>query len=188
MKLYLSIIATAMAAVAGANILAGTGPWYTVVAEVAACTAAQFALGGAVALIVNRLPDRLFGEDVAFYQVSEREKALYKWLKVRRWKDRVWDLGSLGGFSKKTLADPGSPEYIERFLLESNKGVLTHRLSYPVGFLVMLFLPPLRAFTLGLPIAAVALVLNILPTLSLRYSTPKLRLVLQRMRRKAAKS
>ena len=41
------------------------------------------------------------------------EQELYKKLKVRRWKDKVWELGGLGGFSKKKLADPSDPKYIE---------------------------------------------------------------------------
>jgi hypothetical protein len=135
-------------------------------------------------VIINKLPDRLFGVDHPLYQVSDREKRLYKKLKVRTWKDKVWELGGLGGFSKKSLADPNSPEYIERFIIECNKGVLTHRLSYPIGFLPMLFIPNVCAFTVALPVAAVNLFLNILPTLALRYNTPKLQLLLKRMNRR----
>ena len=119
--------------------------------------------------------------DNPLYQVSEKEKRLYKKLKVRKWKDQVWELGGLGGFSKKSLAEPGSPAYIERFIIECNKGVLTHRLSYPIGFLPMVFIPNICAFSIALPVAVVNLFLNILPTLALRYNTPKLQLILKRM-------
>ena len=74
---------------------------------------------------------------------------------------------------------------IERFIIECNKGVLTHRLSYPIGFLAMLTLPNICAYTIGIPIAVVNLFLNILPTLALRYNTPMLKAVLTRMKRKA---
>lgn len=186
MKLYLTVIGIAMLIISAFNIAFRTAAWYYIVIAVILCTALQFALDGLIAIIINKLPDRLFGADDPRYRVSEREKALHKKLKVRLWKDRVWDLGSLGGFSKKNLADPNSPEYIEKFLIESNKGVLTHRLSYPIGFLPMVLFPNVCAFSIALPVAVVNLFLNILPTLSLRYSTPKLQLVLQRMRRKAA--
>ena len=120
------------------------------------------------------------------YTVTEKEMRLYKKLKVRLWKDKVWELGGLGGFSKKALLEPNSPEYIERFIIECNKGVLTHRLSYPIGFLAMATLPNVCAFTVALPIAAVNLFLNVLPTLVLRYNTPMLHAVLERLKRKSA--
>lgn len=183
MKLYLSVIGGAMAVISAVNILMKTAPWYYVIALVVICTAMQFALDGLIAIIINKMPSCLFGVDDRLYRVSEFEKKLYKRLKVRLWKDKVWELGGLGGFSKKSLADPGSPEYIERFIIECNKGVLTHRLSYPIGFLPMLFISGECAITVALPIALVNLYLNVLPTLVLRYNTPKLQAMLRRMNR-----
>lgn len=184
MKLYLTVIGGAMLIIAAMNILFQTAVWYAIILLVVLCTALQFALDGLIAVIITKLPDRLFGVDHPLYQVSDWEKQLYKKLKVRTWKDKVWELGGLGGFSKKSLADPNSPEYIERFIIECNKGVLTHRLSYPIGFLPMLFISNVCAFTVALPVAAVNLFLNILPTLALRYNTPKLQLLLKRMNRR----
>ena len=116
--------------------------------------------------------------------MTKRERELYKKLKVRLWKDKVWELGGLGGFSKRILREPENPEYIERFIIECNKGVLTHRLSYPIGFLAMLTLPNVCAYTVALPVAIVNLFLNILPTLALRYNTPMLQALLKRLRKK----
>lgn len=185
MKLYLSVIGAAMLLVSAGNILFNTAVWYNVVIAVVLCTAAQFALDGLVAIIINKMPDKLFGVDNRLYAVTEKEKKFYKKIKVRNWKDKVWELGSLGGFSKKNLANPESYEYIEKFIIECNKGVLTHRLSYPIGFLPMLLIPNVCAFSIALPIAEVNLFLNILPTLVLRYNTPKLEAMLKRMKRKA---
>lgn len=185
MKLYLSVIGTAMLIISALNIVFGVAVWYNVVVAVVLCTAAQFALDGLMATLVHILPDKFFGADNPFYAVSEQDQNLYKKLKVRSWKDKVWELGGLGGFSKKNLADPNSPEYIEKFIIECNKGVLTHRLSYPIGFLPMLFLPRICAVAIAFPVALVNLFLNILPTMVLRYNTPKLQMMLKRMRRKA---
>ena len=112
MKLYLSIIGAAMALIGAVNIAFDTASAIYVVVAVILCTALQFALDGLIAIVINKLPDRLFGVDNPAYSVSEWEKRLYKKLKVRKWKDKVWELGGLGGFSKKKLADPNSPEYI----------------------------------------------------------------------------
>ena len=123
----------------------------------------------------------IYGMQAAIY--SGDMMRLYKKLKVRLWKDKVWELGGLGGFSKKRLASPDDPAYIEKFIIECNKGVVVHRLSYFIGFLAMLTLTGVSKFSIALPVALVNLYLNILPTLALRYNTPKLKSMLARMRR-----
>ena len=184
MKLYLSIITIAMFIISVINISFNTTLWYNVIIAVVLCTAAQFVLDGIIALIINRLPNKLFSEDNHFYRVSKIEIKLYKKLKVRNWKDKIWELGGLGGFSKRSIVNPNSPEYIKMFIIECNKGVLTHRLSYPIGFIPMLFIPNICSFTIALPIAIVNLFLNILPTMTLRYNTPKLKMLLKRINKK----
>lgn len=185
MKLYLSTIGAAMLVIAASNILFHTAPWYYIVIAVIWCTALQFILDGAIAIIINQLPDRWFRIDRSCFSVSETEKKLYKKLKVRRWKDKVWELGGLGGFSKKNLNKPNDPDYLERFIVACNKGVVTHRLSYPIGFLAMLTVTDLCALTIALPVALVNLFLNILPTMALRYNVPKLQTLLERMKRRS---
>lgn len=166
------------------NIIFRTAPWYYVVIAVVWCTALQFALDGVIAIIINKLPDRWFGVDHSAFRVTEAERSLYQKLKVRRWKDKVWELGGLGGFSKKSLQEPNDPRHIEKFIIACNKGVVTHRLSYPIGFLAMLTLRNICSFTIALPVAIVNLYLNILPTIVLRYNTPKLKALLARLQRR----
>ena len=187
MTLYLSIIGVAMAIISVLNIAFSTAPWYYVIISVIWCTALQFGLDGAIAIIINKMPDEWFGLDKKIYRVSKKEINIYKKLRVREWKDKVWELGGLGGFSKKNLTDPNNPEYIEKFIIECNKGVMTHKLSYPIGFLAMLTLPGTLALTIALPVALVYVFLNFLPTTILRYNTPMLTSVLKRLRRKEAK-
>ena len=187
MKLYLSVIGIAMLVISVVNVAFGTAAWYNVIVAVILCVAAMFALDGLIAIVIKKMPEKYFGVDNRFYNVSKGEQKFYKLIKVRNWKDKVWELGGIGGFSKKSLVDPHSAEYIEKFIIECNKGVLTHRLSYPVGFLPMLLIPNICAFTIALPVAVVNLFLNILPTLALRYNTPKLKLLLGRIRRESAR-
>ena len=184
MKLYLSVISVTAVILSCVNVALKTAAWYYIVVSVVWCIALQFALDGFIAIVINKMPNRWFLPDNPFYHVSEIEKSLYKTLRVRLWKDKVWELGGLGGFSKRNLAEPSNPEYIERFIIECNKGVLTHRLSYPIGFLAMLTLRGTPVFTVALPVAVVNLFLNILPTLALRYNTPKLQTLLKRLKRK----
>ena len=186
MKLYLTVISIAMAIITMVNMVLRTTSPVKIVAAVVLCTALQFAIDGLIAIIINKMPDKLFHINNPHFNVSKWEEKVYKKLKVRRWKDKVWELGGLGGFSKKNIVEPNNPEYIEKFIIECNKGVLTHRLSYPAGFIPMLFYPKRLAVSIALPIAAVNLFLNILPTLVLRYNTPKLKLLLQRLKRKVS--
>ena len=184
MKLYLSVIGIAMAIVAAINLIFETAPWYYVISAVIWCTVLQFALDGLIAILIRVTPDRYFDIDNPYFAVSEKSQALYKRLQVRRWKDKVWELGGLGGFSKKSLKEPTNPKYIEKFIIECNKGVVTHRLSYPIGFLAMMTVDGLCAVTIALPIAVVNVFLNVLPTLVLRYNTPLLQRLLARMNKK----
>ena len=184
MRLYLSTIGIAMLIIAAFNTALGISAWYVAAISVVWCTALQFALDGTIAILINKMPDGWFGVDNRLYHVSKWERALYKRLKVRNWKDKVWELGGLGGFSKKKVLEPNNPAYIEKFIIECNKGVLTHRLSYFVGFLAMLTLQGVSALTVAFPVAVVNLYLNILPTLALRYNTPMLKALLLRLKRK----
>lgn len=187
MKLYLTVIGIAMAVIATLNIAFQTASWYYVTIAVIWCTALQFVFDGAFAILINKLPNSWFSVDNKYFNVSKKERSLYKKLKVNKWKDKVWELGGLGGFSKKELKEPKNPEYIERFIIECNKGVVTHRIGYFVGFLAMLTLNNICSFTIALPVALVNLVLNIMPTIILRENTPKLKTVLEYMKRKKAK-
>ena len=181
MKLYLGVIGVAMLLISVFNVIFETAAWYYIIVAVIWCTALQFAMDGLIAILINKMPDAWFGVDNPLYNVSKIEREVYKRLRVRLWKDKVWELGGLGGFSKKNLREPGSPEYIEKFIIECNKGVLTHRLSYPIGFLAMLTLPGVCAFSVALPVAIVNLFLNVLPTLALRYNTPMLQILLKKL-------
>ena len=185
MRLYLSVIGTAMALIAAANIAFGVTSWYYAVAAVIWCTALQFAIDGGIAIAINKMPDSWFGTDNRLYAVSHAERELYKRLQVRLWKDRIWELGGLGGFSKKELVHPDDPGYVEKFIIECNKGVLTHRLAYPAGFLAMLTVSGRAAVTIALPVAIVNVFLNLLPTLALRYNTPMLMSLLRHLRRRS---
>jgi len=184
MKLYLTVIGVAMLIISVFNIIFDTAAWYYIVIATVFCTALQFALDGFIAIVINKMPDGWFGVDNPAYNVTERERKLYKKLKVKRWKNKVWELGGLGGFSKGAIESPDDPRYIEKFIIECNKGVLTHRLSYPIGFLAMLTLKMPCALTVALPVATVNLFLNVLPTIVLRNNTPILKSILKKLQKR----
>lgn len=187
MVLYLTIIIIANIIVSALNIAFGTAyfgyEWWFVVIMCVVSTAFQFAADGLFAFIINKMPNKWFAVDNKHFEVSKRCQQFYQKLGIRKWKDKVWELGGLGGFRKNKINDPNNPEYIEQFIIESNKGIVTHRVGYFVGFLCVFIFPLKYALVIGLPIALVNLFLNILPTMVLRYNLPKLHAVLKRLKK-----
>jgi hypothetical protein len=148
-----------------------------------ATTVFEFAIDGLFAIIVNKMPNKWFGIDSKHFQVSKNATRFYDKLKIKKWKDKVLELGALGGFRKNKINEPSNPEYIARFIIECNKGIVTHRIGYIVGFLGVFLFPLKYALSIGLPVALVNLFLNILPTMVLRYNVPKLQVLYKRLTR-----
>ena len=183
MILYLSIIFIAMVIIALINIfILGFSPWL-VILMVVGTTAFQFAIDGIFALLVERLPNKWFDINKKNFQVSQKERGFYDFLKIRKWKDKVWELGGMGGFRKNKLADPGSPEYIESFIIHSNKGIVDHWIGCFAGFLCVLIIPFEYALSIAVPVACVNFILNLLPIFILRYNVPKLQIALKRLKK-----
>ncbi len=178
MILYLSIIFIAMAIISVLNIFLGTpffgySPWFVILAVVGS-TVFEFLIDLIFAGIVNKLPNKWFGVEKKYFHYSKKRQRFYDKLKIKSWKEKVWELGGLGGFRKNKIQDPRNIEYVERFIIEINKGIVTHRTAYFVGFLVIFIIPLKYALVIGVPVAVVNLFLNILPTMVLQYNSPKL--------------
>ena len=140
---------------------------------------AVIAVDGILAFVARRMPEKWFSPEAKLFTVAKWEHKLYRKTKINTWKKYVPELGCFTGFHKDKMREPDSSEYIGRFLLESNYGVLGHVLGAVLGFLIM-FLPFLRPLAIALPIALVNFVLSMLPTLILRYNTPALRKIYRR--------
>ena len=140
---------------------------------------AVIAVDGLVAFIARRLPERLCAPEARLFTVPKWEHKLYRKTKINTWKKYVPELGCFTGFHKDKMRDPTSSEYIGRFLLESNYGVLGHVLGAIFGFLIML-IPIIHPLKIALPIAIINLILSMLPTFILRYNTPALRKIYRR--------
>ena len=178
MVMYLTIIIIANILVIGANLLFGLeyfgySPLFVIIATIVT-TIFQFAIDGLFAIIVNKMPNKYFAVDNKNFAVSKKTQIFYEKLGIKKWKDKVWELGGLGGFRKNKLSDPNNPAYLEKFIIESHKGIVTHRIGYFAGFLGIFLIPLKYAIVIGLPIAMVNLFLNILPTMILKYNRPKL--------------
>lgn len=187
MVLYLSVVFVAMALISMFNIALGSYDFNNyqlwVILAVIVSVVAEIAIQGLIAFIVNHLPKKWFAHDKKCFQVSKRERNFYEKIKIRSWKDKVWELGALGGFRKNKIADPTSPDYLLQFIVESNIGVVAHLVGIFFGFAVIFILPLEFAFKIGVPVALVNLLLCSLPTMILRYNIPKLKVAYERARR-----
>lgn len=184
MVLYLSIIFIATTLIAVLNIFCNpmviNYSWWWVVLATVLSVIIEIAIDGIFAGLVHAIPDKYFDPNKKVFEVSKKERKFYEKLKIKSWKDKVWDLGALGGFKKSKLVNPNSTEYIFKFLVEANIGQVVHIVDMIVGFGVMLILPYNFCLTIGLPVALVGFLLNLLPLMVLRYNVPKLKVAYKR--------
>ena len=186
MILYLSIIFVFSVGLACIDIFAVNLPYeaWLVVLMIVGAVAFQFLVDALTALLVHVLPKKWFSPNNKFFHVSKKEQHFYDKIKIKIWKDYVWELGSLGGFSKSKVAEPTNKDYYETFLVESNKGLLNHYLGCLMGFLLLLVLPSDCLFAISLPVAIVNLLMNLPSIMILRYNIPKLYKVYQILSKK----
>lgn len=176
MVIYLSIISVFLIILFMLNIFAQLTIYTPLVTFllIIGITVFQVAVDGFFALVVHLLPNKWFGIENRLYKVSNKERKFYEKLKIRLWKDKILELGSLGGFSKKSLKSSSDKEYIMQFIIESNKGVLTHIIGCFAGFIALFIFPIGCAFNITIPICIINFILNLPSLFILRYNTPKL--------------
>ena len=187
MILYISTILIAMIVISALNIIFGTAVFnysalYVIVAVIVS-TIFEIAIDGLFATIIEKMPAKYFKNGKNCFEVSKKERNFYEKLKIRKWKDKVIELGMFSGFRKNKIYNPTDPAYFERFIVESNKGIVIHIVCCIVGFFNIFILPFKYALVISVPIAFVNLILNLLPTMILRYNIPKLQIALKRLNR-----
>jgi len=141
------------------------------------------------ALMALFLPDRFYTPDRFFFKAHrfEQEGRIYdKIFRVSRWKGLLPDGGmvwkkrglSKRGFAKKHLTD-FSPQNLNRFLIESARGELTHWLAILPFWVFGFFMPPIAIWLMLL----YALAVNIPCILAQRYNRPRIKRVMERKRK-----
>ena len=178
MLLYCVIILLCMALIWAANLLLlsplAAGGAFSVLWAVTGSTLAVIALDGLLAFLIRRLPAQWFRSGKRLFLASRRECRLYVRLGIRRWKNKIPELGVFTGFHKNKVRHPEDNAYIARFILECNYGTVIHLAGALLGFLIVFLCPLAYAPWVGIPVAVVNFVLNLLPTFVLRYNVPKL--------------
>lgn len=179
-KYYLKIMFFVICILSGLNsILAITtynvSAW-TLISAVLSSFALVVIIDTFFAIFFGIMPKKWFGVRNKCFNVTKKEQKFYEKLKIRKWKDRVWELGWLGGFSKRKIKNTRDAKYFEKFIIESNRGVTEHLHGSFFGFAII-FAFPNYMWSIGIPIAVINVILNVLPTMILRYNLPKLKAV-----------
>ena len=91
-----------------------------------------------------------------------------------KWKDKTLELGAVTGFRKNKLGDASDIDYVKRFIVEANYGIIVHVLCIIFGFAVMFLTPYRYWFSIGIPVGFVNAFLNCMSLFILRYNLPKL--------------
>ena len=134
------------------------------------------------ALICLYLPNRLLSSDNFIFRSRnfEKEGELYEnYFKVRRWKHLLPDGGTIlkkHAFRKKKL-DSFSKDHLNRFLIESARGELTHWLAI-IPFWVFGFFAPAQVI---LYMFIYALLVNLPCIIAQRYNRPRVQRLLRKM-------
>lgn len=110
---------------------------------------------GITVFACQHLPDSLFDARRTFYHPRKWEQN-GRWyrshLKIQDWKDRLPQFISNGGFSKRSLGNTLTLEYIDRFILETCRGEWMHTLG---GFCLIPIIwlnTPLVSITISIPL------------------------------------
>lgn len=188
MILYGSIIFVCVCLLTGVNAVFaaprfGVSFWF-VLGAVLINVVAVIAVDGLFAFLIRRLPEKCFGHERRFFQVSAKEKKFYEKLKIRKWKDKVPELGQFTNFHKNKVAEPRNNVYLERYMLEAAYGEVIHLAGCFLGFVIIFFYPLKYWLCFGFPVAVINLIMNILPYFILRYNFYKMKVLYRSNERK----
>jgi len=154
-------------------------PW-----TLALCFGGWFFIQSGAAWLCFRMPDLWFRPDHFPFRPTrwEAKGRLYAFLRVHRWKRWLPDGAAAvkGGYRKKKLTD-FSERNLERFVIESCRGELTHLLAI-LPFWVFGFIGPPAILWLML---AYALAVNVPCIIAQRYNRPRVLSLLRLYREKA---
>lgn len=132
-------------------------------------------IDGLVALVVRRLlPSKWFRGLFKVYTAGKKEIRFYERIGIKKWKDKVLELGVFTNLNKSKIEDPKNNEYVIKYITEANYGVVCHLAGIIFGFLAIFCCPINLWLTIGLPVSIVSAVLSALPIFILRYNLPKL--------------
>ena len=190
--LYVIIVAVCGLLISAIVTLASGLNFFYVLLFTVIAIAAVVVVDALVATVSRLLPASFAQHDAKVFTVPADEKKFYEKLKIRKWIDKVPEIGQFTGFRKNKIVDPKSVEYLERFLLEICYGEIGHFYSCFFGFLILLLFPISEIwFAIAIPVAVINALMNLPSLFILRYNSYKLEILrknlIKRQEREKAK-
>lgn len=145
------------------------------------------AIDGLFAFLIRRLPNKWFNETHIRFSAGKIEANFYEKMQIKKRKDKVPELGGFTSFHKDKIDDPYNTEYLKRYILEANYGMLGHMFGAIFGFLILAIPPYQSWYAINLPIAIVNCFLSLIPMFILRYNLRKLHILYKFASRKTNK-
>ena len=113
------------------------------------------------------------------FKTFKSERKLYESLGVKKFKDKIPDMGGvLTGFSKSELVS-ADPRYLEKFIKETILGELSHLLGILCCVFIFLIFNE-YVLNFALPLFFLNTYFNIMPLIVQRYNRPKLYRIYER--------
>lgn len=129
---------------------------------------------GIVALLMRIfIPRRFWNANKKMFYVSKKEIDFYNKLEIKKWKERVPEMGCSSGFPKNEIKSL-EKDYLWRFLQENCYAEFMHYVVAILGFTVVFFLEGFD-FIFATPILLANVILNIMPSIIQRYNRVKLK-------------
>jgi len=176
MKLYVKIIGTNILIVLTINMA------YCLIANLSLGLAMLYAFlslaicggtCGIISILSHLLPKVFFSQKNPCFHVFGFERNLYEKIMIKKWKDKIPELGKLCGFKKDKLYNPNDPIYMKTAIQQNCIAESLHSLSALIGIAIFFVLPSSFVLSVGIPVFVLNSVLHGLPVLIQRYHRPK---------------
>lgn len=125
-------------------------------------------------IVVRLVPRKWFNYKSWCFKTFKFEAKFYDFLKIKKWKEKIPEMGKTGGFAKNKVADPKNSEYMHRFLEENCIAEFIHSASIVTSVLLFILMDRPYILSIGLPVFILYFYLNFLPLIVQRYLRPKL--------------
>ena len=140
---------------------------------------------GVVAIIFCKfIPEKAYIKENCLFKVPKFERNIYNIIKIKNWKDYTLELGFLNGFRKNKIESPYDNNYIQKFIIECNRGYLTHLIAIFICTPLIFISPEKLRFTIILPIVITNAIINFMSVAILRNNVYKLYRIYEKNERK----
>ena len=172
------------------NAIFKNGPVWLILLMVILCFVFEFVLDAIIAFVIRKMiPEKYINPEAKIYNVKKWERNFYERLGIKKWKDKVLELGQASGFKKNHLESSDNSQYLARFILESCYGETIHLLSTILSFLILFlgYWKPQYLWSIFLSASFINAFVNLLPFMIQRYVRPRLMLLYKRSQKSQEK-